>query len=138
MKGRKDLPKTNVVKIDKDMHPAPKLEQEWVQASVKILRMYGIKVLRIQASTTQHGRHYYVWIDPPQDAQTANRLHYLLGDDAKRVDYNQARIDSGLVEWSKLFEPVGRKLRIIYPSRRKESHVTVLRRTGKDGKGGGI
>ena len=30
----------------------------------------------------------------------------LLGDDSKRLDYNQARIDSGLREWNKLFEPL--------------------------------
>jgi hypothetical protein len=62
----------------------------------------------VWAGWCAHGRHYYIHIDP------ANRLQYLLGDDANRVDYNQARINSGLPEWNKLFETVGRQIRIVY------------------------
>jgi len=38
----------------------------------------------------------------------------MLGDDPSQADYNQARIDSGLHEWNKLFEPIGRKLTTIF------------------------
>jgi hypothetical protein len=102
------------LKIDKDSHVDTRLEQEYVQYSIYILAKHGIKVEWIKSTRTHHGRHYYIKIDPPVDAQTANRLQYLLGDDAKRVDFNQARINSRLVGWNKLFETVGRKLRTIY------------------------
>jgi hypothetical protein len=71
-------------------------------------------VMWIRSTQTQHGMHFYIKIDPPVDAHTANNLQYLLGDDAKRVSYNRARINSGLVEWNKLFERIGARLRTIY------------------------
>ena len=108
------LPKQTTLKIDKDMHPSPALEMEYVHEAVALLEKRGLRVEQIQATTTFHGVHYYITISPPIDASTANRLQYLLGDDSKRVDYNQARIDSGLREWNKLFEALGRKLRTIY------------------------
>lgn len=55
-----------------------------------------------------------VRIDPPINAQTANNLQYLLGDDSKRFAFNQARIESGLVGWNKLFEVAERKLRTVH------------------------
>jgi hypothetical protein len=41
-------------------------------------------------------------------------LQWLLGDDSQRVGFNRARIESGLNEWNKLFEVVGRRLTTIY------------------------
>jgi hypothetical protein len=41
-------------------------------------------------------------------------LQYLLGDDAKRVDFNRGRINSRLAHWNILFEAVGRKLKTLY------------------------
>jgi len=114
------LPRENVLKIDKDCHVDPALEREYIQNAKKILSNWGFTVKEIKATRTHHGRHYYIWIDPPADAYLANRLQYLLGDDAQRVDFNQARIDSGLPEWNKLFEAVGRKMQTIYSSRRRE------------------
>ncbi|MFI5449669.1 MAG: hypothetical protein ACHQ03_07890 [Candidatus Bathyarchaeia archaeon] len=94
-----------------------------------------IRVERIQATRTPHGRHYYITIYPAVDADTANRLQYLLGDDPKRVDYNQARIESGLLEWNKLFESIGRRLSILYrqtqPQNRRQidtPHVFISER----------
>jgi hypothetical protein len=109
------LPKERILKIDKDCHIDSELEREYIQYSLAILSRRGIRVIKIEATRTCHGRHYYFHLAEPVDACTANRLQYLLGDDPKRVDYNQARIDSGLVGWNKLFETVGRKLRTIYP-----------------------
>jgi hypothetical protein len=74
----------------------------------------GITVLKIEATRTYHGRHYYFYLAEPVDASTANRLQYLLGDDSKRVDYNQARINSRLTDWNKLFETVGRRTVTLY------------------------
>jgi hypothetical protein len=110
-----------VLKIDKDCHIDTELEHEYIQDSLAILSRRGIRVLKIEATRTYHGRHYYFHIAEPVDARTANRLQYLLGDDTNRVDYNQARINSGLVGWNKLFETVGRKLRTIYPNPEKHT-----------------
>lgn len=91
------------------------LEQEYIQQSIAILSKHHYRVERIEATRTRHGSHYYIQIDPPAEADTVNRLQYLLGDDAKRVSLNQARINAGLPEWNKLFEAIGKKLRTIYP-----------------------
>lgn len=114
---RESLSKESVLKIDKDCHVDSRLEQEYVQHVKEILGNLNFAVKEIKATRTRHGRHYYIWIDPAADADLANRLQYLLGDDSKRVDFNQARIDSGLPEWNKLFEAVGRKMITIYYSR---------------------
>jgi hypothetical protein len=108
------LLKESILKIDKDCHVDSQLEQEYIQDALAILSRRGIRVLKIEATRTYHGRHYYFYLAEPVDAHTANRLQYLLGDDPKRVDYNQARINSGLVGWNKLFETIGRKLRTLY------------------------
>jgi murein tripeptide amidase MpaA len=100
--------------VDKDCHVSTTLERHYVEQAIALLSKYGLTVPRIEATRTYHGRHYYFHVTPLVDAQTANDLQYLLGDDAKRVDFNQARINSGLSEWNKLFENVGRQLRTIY------------------------
>jgi hypothetical protein len=76
--------------------------------------MHHESVEWIKATRTRHGRHYYIKIDPPVSAKTANNLQYLLGDDANRVDYNRARINSGLAPWNRLFESLGRKMVTLY------------------------
>ncbi len=102
MVGRKgrgvSLLREGVLEIDKDCHVDPALEREYIQNAKEILKGWGITGNEIKVTRTNYGRHYYIWIDPRMDAQLANRLQYLLGDDAKRVDFNQARIDSGLPE----------------------------------------
>jgi hypothetical protein len=103
-----------MLKIDKDCHIDSALEQEYIHDALAILSRRGIKVLKIEATRTYHGRHYYFHLTEAIDACTANRVQYLLGDDPKRVDYNQARINSRLVGWNKLFEAVGRKMRTLY------------------------
>jgi hypothetical protein len=108
------LPKERVLKVDKDCHVDSELENEYIQDALAILSRRRIRVLKIEATRTYHGRHYYFHLAEPVDAQTANRLQYLLGDDSRRVDFNRARINSRLVGWNKLFETIGRKLRTIY------------------------
>jgi hypothetical protein len=107
--------RVHTLKIDKDCHVDSSLEKQYVQQTVEILFKHNVKVRRIEATRTRLGRHYYIQIEPSVDANTANRLQYLLGDDAKRVSLNQARINSGLEDWNLLFEAVGRKLRTLYP-----------------------
>jgi hypothetical protein len=108
------LPKESVLKIDKDCHVDTELSREYVHTIIDICRKHNVKVLWIKTSITAHGRHFYIKIDPPVDAQTANKLQYLLGDDPRRVDFNRARIESGLLGWNKLFERIGAVLRTIY------------------------
>jgi hypothetical protein len=97
-----------------------KHHEEYIRDALAILSKRGIRVLKIEATRTYHGRHYYFHLAEPVEARTANRLQYLLGDDPNRVDYNRARIDSGLVGWNKLFEAVGRKLKTLYLAEQQE------------------
>jgi hypothetical protein len=114
----------SVLKVDKDCHVSSQLEREWIRVALAILRICHESVEWIRATRTHHGRHYYIRIDPPVDAHTANNLQYLLGDDANRVDYNRARINSRLEEWNKLFETVGRRKRTLYPSKLRPQDLT--------------
>jgi hypothetical protein len=106
-----------VLKVDKDCHVSSQLEREWIRLALVILRIYHESVEWIEGTRTHHGRHYYIKINPPVDAHTANNLQYLLGDDANRVDYNRARINSRLEEWNKLFEDLGRRMVTLYRCR---------------------
>jgi len=103
-----------VLKVDKDCDVDAALNREYLHAIIETCRKFGVDVLWIKVSRTAHGRHFYIGIDPPVDAHTANRLQYLLGDDSKRFDFNRARIRSGLMKWNKLFERIGAVLRTIY------------------------
>ena len=118
MRRRRDasasIPKTDLLKIDKDCVVDARLQREYVQTVIDVCQERGIKVLWIKRTDTAHGIHYYIRISPPVDARTANNLQYLLGDDSKRVGFNNARIDSGLVEWSKLFERANCKVTTLY------------------------
>jgi hypothetical protein len=114
-----NLPRESVLKIDKDCLADAKLNREYVHTIIDICRKHGVRVLWIKTSITVHGRHLYIKIDPPVDAKTANKLQYLLGDDSKRVDFNRARIESGLPRWNKLFERIGAILRTIYQDSRE-------------------
>jgi hypothetical protein len=107
--------KENVLKLDKDCHVSSQLEREYVRQTVTILRKHHLRVVWIKATTTHHGRHYRIKIDPPVDAHTANNLQYTLGDDPMRVDFNRARVNSRLAHWNILFEVVGRKMTTLYP-----------------------
>ena len=108
------MDKISVLKIDKDCHVGRAIEQDYLALLIEVLRKHGLKVRWIKATRTRHGSHYYICISSPVDANIANRLQFLLGDDAKRVALNQARIDSGLRDWNKLFEAAGRPLRTLY------------------------
>jgi hypothetical protein len=112
--GGVDVDRISVLKIDKDCHVERSLETEYVEQAIGMLSKHHVKVQWIKTTRTRYGSHYYIHIKPSVDANTANRLQYLLGDDTKRVSLNQARINSGLQEWNLLFEPVGRQLRTLY------------------------
>jgi len=108
------IPDTDLLKIDKDCVANAGLQREYIRTVLDICSKHGIKVLWIKRTETPHGVHFYIKISPPVDAVIANNLQYLLGDDSKRVGFNKARIESGLVEWSKLFERTNCRMTILY------------------------
>jgi hypothetical protein len=113
------LGKESVLKLDKDCHISSQLEREDVQNMRAILRRHHLRVLSIKATRTQHGNHYYIRIDPPVTAKTANELQYLLGSDAKRVAYSRGLIgrSSRFFAWNRLFEELGRRKVTLYRCR---------------------
>jgi len=121
MRRRKPaLDKESILKIDKDCFVEQGWIRDYVRMTIATCRLKGIDVMRIQMSRTRKGFHFYIDVDPPVEAELANQLQWLLGDDCGRVDRNRARIRSGLREWNKLFEEAGTKLRTVY------QHVRVL------------
>jgi hypothetical protein len=117
-------PMTSTLMLDKDVVVDRKWipdYSEWIQEYLRLIRTvcawHGLEVIMVRMSPSAHkGQHFRVDITPPISARLANRLHYLLGDDCRRVDLNQARIESGLADWSKLFERVNFRPRTIYRS----------------------
>jgi hypothetical protein len=105
----------SVLKIDKDCF----VDRDWVEDYVHVVvipvcSFFGVAVKSVKiCNSKRKGQHFYIEIEPV-DANLANRLQWLLGDDCSRVDFNRARIESGLTEWNKLFEVAGRRLRTIY------------------------
>ena len=110
-----DVGLVDELKIDKDCFVDRQWIEDYVDLVVSVCKKFGVTVLSVKrCNSRRKGVHFYIRIRPQIDATLANRLQWLLGDDSKRVDFNRARIESGLNEWNKLFEVVGRKLRTIY------------------------
>jgi len=113
------VPNVDVLKIDKDCVVDSKWIQDYLRLILMVCGWFQLKVKSVKICRSIHkGLHLYVEIDPPVEANLANRIHWLLGDDCKRVDFNRARIESGLAEWSKLFERANVRLRTIYHASR--------------------
>ena len=87
-KGGVGVDKIHTLKIDKDCHVDNCLEMEYLRHTVSILSKHHVRFQTIEVTRTRLGRHYYIHIEPPVDANTANRLQYLLGDDMKRASLN--------------------------------------------------
>jgi len=111
------------LKIDKDCF----VDWDWIEDYVHVVIVPVCRSLSATVQTVRtcnskrKGIHFYIKIDPPVEATLANRLQWLLGDDSARVDFNRARIESGLSEWNKLFEVANRRLRTIYRAEEKQS-----------------
>jgi len=115
MKSNNESGRVAELKIDKDCF----VDEDWIDNYVTMIietcRSFDITVESIRmCKSKRKGLHFYISINPPIEASFANQLQWLLGDDSRRVDFNRARIDSGLDEWNKLFEVAGRKLKTIY------------------------
>jgi hypothetical protein len=109
------LPRIDTLKIDKDCF----VEREWLNDYARTVRIichqHHVRVVSISiCNSRSKGQHFYVEIVPAIEADLANRLQFLLGDDCRRVDFNRARINSGLNEWNKLFERTEARARRIY------------------------
>ena len=112
MQGEEDVDKIRVLKIDKDCYVDGDWLEEYVNRVVaQICHSYNLNLLSVKmCASRKKGFHLYIEINPPIEPDLANRLQWLLGDDCQRVDFNRARIRSGLREWNKLFEEPGRRL----------------------------
>lgn len=117
MRGRSgaSVDRVSVLKIDKDSF----VKRHWIQDYLRLVlnscHEYGIRVVSVEKTLSEHrGIHFYIEITPPVEAEFANRLQWLLGDDSRRVDFNRARIESGLNEWNKLFERPNARPRTVY------------------------
>jgi len=89
--------------VDLDLKP-PKLWRDWWRETRLLMLGYlGYHVERFNEFETSRGYHYYVHLREDVDAETANLLQFLLGDDHTRVKINQWRIERGIRHWNKLF-----------------------------------
>ena len=107
------------LKIDKDCF----VDEEWIKDYVQLIlstcRKFGVTVLSVKmCESRRKGVHFYIKISRRIEANLANRLQWLMGDDCLRVDVNRARIGSGCPEWNKLFERIGARLTTIYRAKR--------------------
>jgi len=114
------LDKVALLKIDKDCF----VDRDWIDDYMKIIlttcERFGVIVSSIQyCRSKMKGLHFYIAISSSIEPALANRLQWLLGDDSARVDFNRARIISGLDEWNKLFEVSGRRLATVYERPRR-------------------
>jgi hypothetical protein len=123
-----EKPCGTLLKIDKDHHPSAELERRYIQTVLLVIANQGLRVAWIKRTRTRHGRHYYVQLVETLTDQAANDLQYLLGGDAKRVAWNQQRINSGLPDWNKLFEEVGRHFEKVYENPRYRKRQSLSHR----------
>jgi len=113
--GDVSIDKVSVLKIDKDAFVDSDWLEDYIRLIVHTCRLHGVAVVSAKmCRSRKKGFHLYIEITPAIEPELANRLQWLLGDDCQRVDFNRARIRSGLNEWNKLFEEPGKRLRTIY------------------------
>lgn len=107
--------KTSELKVDLDCFVDPDWLDDFIVHAQIICRYFGVSVKTIRmCESKRRGLHFYITISQPVEATLVNRLQWLLGDDALRVDFNRARIEAGFTEWNKLFEEPGRQLKTLY------------------------
>lgn len=104
------VPDTRLLMLDKDCVVDPSWLRRYRELIKLVLDHYGLRATAIRITPSRHkGSHVRIYLATLVSAEKANMLHWLLGDDCARVDFNRARIDAGFDEWSKLFEaPKGR------------------------------
>ena len=113
----------DTLKVDKDCFVERTWIDEYIQLILQTCSIHNVTVKSIKMCRSEKkGLHFYIHVSPQVEPHLANLLQWLLGDDCQRVDFNRARIESGLVEWSKLFEVACRRLRTIYTRRTSHGH----------------
>jgi hypothetical protein len=123
MQENVDQNRVNLLKIDKDCFVSKEWLSDYVRTAVHICRLHKLTVTSIRMCNSHgKGTHFYIHITPSVDADSANRLQWLLGDDCLRIDFNRARIESGLAQWNKLFERPAVRLRTIYRRKTATAH----------------
>ena len=95
-----------MLKIDIDFHPPKEWLMNWVNTRTEMLRKLGYIIEYFRIFKTKRGLHIYFKLTKDVMAEEANRLQFLLGDDATRVKINQWRIKRGIKRWNKLFHKV--------------------------------
>jgi hypothetical protein len=133
MRRDAELPNVSVLKIDKDCFVDNEWVRDFVRLTLFVCQWYGITVISIGMTETRKGLHFYIHITPAVQPELANRLQFLMGDDARRVDFNRARIRSGLNEWNLLFERASVKLRMIHHASRFWPEQHQLKRGESNG-----
>ncbi|MGA2627601.1 MAG: hypothetical protein ABSF63_11185 [Candidatus Bathyarchaeia archaeon] len=110
------LPRIDTLMIDKDCVVSSKWLQDYVRTVIiPVCQDHGVKVLFVKYNLSRRkGFHLRIRITPSVHPKVANRLQFLLGDDAERVSKNRARIRVGLPNWNKLFEKEHVSLRTLY------------------------
>ena len=114
----------NVLKVDKDCF----VDRAWIDAYIEVIMQIcsnhdlTVRVIKM-CNSKKKGLHFYILVSPAIDSELANMIQWLLGDDCRRVDFNRARIESGLTEWNKLFEVPMRRLKTIYKEPRSVLRV---------------
>jgi len=120
MREDADVRRVSTLKVDKDCYVDKAWISEYATLLVTICWWHRVKVNSIKMCPSHSkGLHFYVAVSPPVSAELANRLQWLFGDDCRRVDFNRARINSGLEEWNKLFEKPDARLITLYRTRTK-------------------
>jgi hypothetical protein len=123
------MPKTSTLLIDVDMVVKRHWMRYYILLILTVCSWFNVQVYRIRmCPSAKKGQHFRIDITPAVPARLANLIQFLAGDDRQRVAFNQARIESGLAEWNKLFARSNVRLRTIYRSK-------VPRRTKRVGKG---
>ena len=123
MLRRSESGKVSELKIDKDCF----VDRWWMENHTELIvcecqkRKITVESIK-KCNSKRKGYHLYIKIKPAIDSNLANFLQWLFGDDARRVGFNRARIESGLLEWNKLFEIPCRRLRTIYRGDGENNH----------------
>lgn len=110
----------SVLKVDKDNFPTRDWLNDYTRLVITVCKWFGLEVLSIKKCDSRlKGVHFYIEVCPPLSAHMANRVQWLLGDDCQRVAFNQARVESNLDRWNKLFEKPEIRLHTIYTNSSK-------------------
>jgi len=101
---------TYTLKIDLDDHLLNRWKKEWIQTRRFMLKSLGYKMEEVTIHTSPSGRGHHIWIQFSSNKNVSdaclNKLQWLCGDDAVRVQINIWRIQRKITYWNKMFSEV--------------------------------